>query len=233
MSDSDGFERQGAFHGRREVTPDPEAEVRLAGDLIKEHAPDDLLALYYKHSSGVTEKDVSMRRAALRALSKSFGNGVQIGPNVGIRHAETFEIGDGVYLGEQAVIYGRLNGRCAIGYGTWIGPHSFFDARDLEIGEYVGWGPGAKILGSEHTGEPTDIPIIQTDLTVKPVRIDDWADIGVNAVIMPGVTVGKGSIVGAGAVVTKDVPPFTKVAGVPAVAIGTRDNKAEWDGDES
>ena len=82
--------------------------------------------------------------------------------------------------------------------------------------DYVGWGPGAKVLGSAHTGLPVDVPIIQTDLEIKPVRIGAWADIGTNAVILPGVTVGKGAIVGAGAVVTHDVPPFAVVAGVPA-----------------
>jgi acetyltransferase-like isoleucine patch superfamily enzyme len=51
---------------------------------------------------------------------------------------------------------------------------------------------------------------------IKPVRIRAWADIGMNAVILPGVTVGKGAIVGAGAVVTQDVPEFAVVAGVPA-----------------
>jgi acetyltransferase-like isoleucine patch superfamily enzyme len=48
------------------------------------------------------------------------------------------------------------------------------------------------------------------------VRVGAWSDIGVNAVVLPGVTIGKGAIVGAGAVVTRDVPPFAIVAGVPA-----------------
>jgi acetyltransferase-like isoleucine patch superfamily enzyme len=78
------------------------------------------------------------------------------------------------------------------------------------------WGPGAKVLGSAHTGLPIDQPIIETDLEIRPVRVEAWADIGTNAVLLPGVTVGKGSIVGAGAVVTRDVPPFAIVAGVPA-----------------
>jgi acetyltransferase-like isoleucine patch superfamily enzyme len=60
------------------------------------------------------------------------------------------------------------------------------------------------------------VPIIQTDLEIKPTRIHAWADIGVNAVILPGRTIGKGAIVGAGAVVTRDVAPFSIVAGVPA-----------------
>jgi acetyltransferase-like isoleucine patch superfamily enzyme len=80
----------------------------------------------------------------------------------------------------------------------------------------VGWGPGAKVLGSTHTGLPIDIPIIKTDLEIKSVKVETGADIGMNAIILPGVTIGKGSIVGAGAVVTQDVPPFAIVAGVPA-----------------
>jgi len=87
----------------------------------------------------------------------------------------------------------------------------------------VGWGPGAKVLGSEHTGNPINVPIVQTDLVIKPVRIGAWADIGTNAVILPGVTVGKGSMVGAGAVVTADVPAYAVVAGVPARFLHWRD----------
>jgi acetyltransferase-like isoleucine patch superfamily enzyme len=55
------------------------------------------------------------------------------------------------------------------------------------------------------------------------VRVEEWADIGTGAILLPGVTVGKGSIVGAGAVVTRDVAPFAVVAGVPARFIRWRD----------
>jgi len=116
--------------------------------------------------------------------------------------------------GAEALI--GLYGRCVIGDHVWIGPQSYLDARDLVIEEYVGWGPGAKVLGSTHTGLPLDVPVIETDLEIRPVRIEAWADIGTNAVVLPGVTVGRGSLVGAGAVVTTDVPPFAVVAGVPA-----------------
>jgi acetyltransferase-like isoleucine patch superfamily enzyme len=163
-----------------------------------------------------------MRRAALRAMARALGDGVQVGRAVLFRHPETFQIGNGVFIGEQAVIQGRFDGTCIIGDHVWIGPQAYFDARNLVIEEYVGWGPGAKVLGSAHTGMPVDVPVIQTDLEIKPVRIGAWADIGVNAVILPGVTVGRGAIVGAGAVVTQDVEPFSIVAGVPARLIRRR-----------
>jgi len=205
-----------AVHGRRVVAPDSHDELELADRLRREHSRAELLMLAGIHAMGDSEADARMRRAVWRALARRVGHGVRIGRGALARHPETFEIGDGVVIGEQAFLQGRFDGRCVIGDHSWIGPQAYFDARDLEIEEYVGWGPGAKVLGSQHTGQPADVPIIQTDLRIEPVRVGAWADIGVNAVLLPGVTVGKGAIVGAGAVVTTDVAPFSVVTGVPA-----------------
>ena len=205
-----------ASHGLKVVEPDPEAELTLTTDLRRLNAPEELLQLAARHALGEGEVAHRMRRSVWRALARSFGHGVRVGRGALGSHFETFEIGDGVFIGEQAFIQGRTGGRCVIGAHAWIGPQSYFDARDMVIEEYVGWGPGARLLGSQHTGRPPDVPIIQTDLEIKPTRVCAWADIGVNAVVMPGVTVGKGAIVGAGAVVTRDVEPFSIVAGVPA-----------------
>jgi acetyltransferase-like isoleucine patch superfamily enzyme len=215
-----------AVHGRRTVEPDPSTDVELAERLRRDLTREALLDLAAKHAHGDNQTDATMRRAAWRALACSFGHGVRIGRGAIARHPETFEIGDGVVIGEQAFIQGRFDGRCVIGARTWIGPQAYLDARDLVIEEAVGVGPGAKVLGSEHTGVPADVPIIETDLEIKPVRIGAWADIGVNAVILPGITVGKGAIVGAGAVVTHDVEPFSIVAGVPARLLRWRDGHA-------
>jgi len=212
-----------AVHGRQTVTPDPGDELELADRLRRECTREQLLALAGTHAYGDSSEDARMRRATWRALAKRFGHGVRIGRGALAKHPETFEIGDGVFVGEQAFIQGRFDGRCVIGNHAWLGPQSYFDARDLEIGDHVGWGPGARVLGSEHTGVPEDVPIVQTDLVIEPVRIGPWADIGVNAVVLPGITVGKGAIVGAGAVVTHDVPDFAVVAGVPARLLRWRD----------
>jgi acetyltransferase-like isoleucine patch superfamily enzyme len=211
-----------AVHGVREIAADASFEIELAAWLRAQHGRESLTDLYARFANGDARIDVLMRRAIWRAVARSAGHALQVGSGVGFKHLETFEIGDGVFIGAQAYLQGRFDGRFVIGNHVWIGPQSYFDARDLVIEDYVGWGPGAKVLGSEHVGIPIDVPVIQTDLRIAPVRIQAWADIGTNAVILPGVTVGRGSIVGAGAVVTRDVAPFTVVAGVPARVIGHR-----------
>jgi acetyltransferase-like isoleucine patch superfamily enzyme len=212
-----------AVHGRRVVVPDPPDELELSDRLRAAHTPQQLMALASKHTWGESDEDIRMRRACWRATAKRFGHGVRIGRGALATHLETFEVGDGVLVGDQAILQGRIDGACTIGRGTWIGPQSFLDARDLVLGEYVGWAPGARVLGSQHTALPVDVPIIQTDLVIRPVRVGDWADVGINAVLLPGVTVGKGAVVGAGAVVTHDVPAFAIVAGVPARFMRWRD----------
>jgi acetyltransferase-like isoleucine patch superfamily enzyme len=211
-----------AVHGRRAVVPDPRHEVDLSAELKERYELGELQELYTRFQPREGYLDTLMRRACLRALARRFGDGITIRANVSIRHPETIEFGNGVWIGEQTVIHGRFDGHCVIGDGTWIGPHSYMDARDLVIGDHVGWGPGAKVLGSMHTGEPVEEPIIRTPLAIGPVRIGAWADIGVNATLLPGVTLGQGCIVGAGAVVSRDVPAFVKIAGVPARVIGRR-----------
>jgi acetyltransferase-like isoleucine patch superfamily enzyme len=205
-----------AVHGVQQVAPDPADEVTESARLREREPREALLETYAAAAFIDSDEGARQRRVLLRALCKSFGNGVRIGVGVLVLHPHTFEIGDAVFIGNQTLLQGRHDGQCRIGAHTWIGPQSYFDCRDLELGEYVGWGPGAKVLGSEHTGDPLDVPIIQTDLVIKPVRVGKWADIGVNAVLLPGVTVGQGAIVGAGAVVTHDVPDYAIVAGVPA-----------------
>lgn len=212
-----------AVHGLREVGPDPDFQIELAEYLRGQYDRAGLLELYARFAMGDGDFDALMRRAMWRALARRVGHGLSVGSGVGFKHLETFEVGAGVFIGAQTYIQGRINGRCVIGDHVWIGPQCYFDARDLIVEEYVGWGPGAKVLGSTHVGVPVEIPIIQTDLEIKQVKVEAWADIGVNAVILPGVTVGKGSIIGAGAVVTEDVPPFAIVAGVPAKLLRWRE----------
>jgi acetyltransferase-like isoleucine patch superfamily enzyme len=216
MSDDGGVRAAAAVHATRELAPDPAHERELAAHLRDAERREDLVALYGRFVQGETPFDAMMRRVLWHALARRVGSGLRVGRGVHFTHIETFEIGDGVFIGEQAIIQGRFDGTCIVGDRCWIGPQSFLDARNLVLEDHVGWGPGARVLGSEHTGYPHTVPIIQTELDIRPVRIGAGADIGVNAVILPGITVGNGAIVGAGSVVTHDVPPFAVVAGAPA-----------------
>ena len=202
-------------HALRAVTPDADYELGLAAHLKATRSPAQLVELYDRFS-GAAEFDVMMRRILWRARVRRLGSGLRIGQDVRFTHPETFEIGDGVFIGDGAQIQGRFDGHCSIGNQVWIGPQSFLDARALVLEDFTGIGPGVKILGSEHTGLPAAEPVIRTDLEIRPVRVGRGADLGVGAILLPGATIGEGSIVGAGSVVTSDVPPFAVVAGTPA-----------------
>jgi acetyltransferase-like isoleucine patch superfamily enzyme len=211
-----------AVHGRSQKKVDPAYQAGLAEELRQSYGRAGLIDLYGRFAAGDGVVDTLMRKAIWQAVARTCGEGLQVAGGAGFKHPETFEIGNGVFIGAQAYIQGRYDGTCRIGDNVWIGPMAYFDARDLVIEDSVGWGPGAKVLGSTHTALPVDVPIIRTDLEIKPVRICEGADIGTNATILPGVTIGKGAIVGAGAVVVSDVEPFSVVAGVPAKFIRWR-----------
>ena len=211
-----------AVFGRAAIKADPAWEWEYASHLKETFSSRELLALYsrYRGEEGLFESQ--LRHMIFRAMCKQAGHGLQVAPEVVLKHPETMEFGDAVFIGAQTMIQGRFDGSCRIGNHVWIGPHAYFDARNLVIEDYVGWGPGAKVLGSSHTGEPIDIPIIATGLSIKPVVIGYGADIGTNATVLPGVHVGVHAIVGAGAVVVDDVPEYAVVAGVPAKLIRMR-----------
>jgi acetyltransferase-like isoleucine patch superfamily enzyme len=211
-----------ATFGRREVQPDPAWEHDFASFLRETESRTELMDLFAQFRSGESSFDTLMRRVVMRALCKIAGSELQVGCNVVLKHPETMEFGDSVFIGAQTMIQGRFDGSCRIGSHVWIGPHAYFDARQLTLEDYVGWGPGAKLLGSAHTGIPVEDPIITTDLVINPVVVGFGADIGMNASILPGVRIGANSIVGAGAVVTHDVPDYAIVAGVPARVIRDR-----------
>lgn len=213
-----------ATFGKKEVRQDPAWERELAAALRAQNSREELLAQFARFRSGESTFDTLMRRVIFRALCRSVGHDIQVAPEVVLKHPETMEFGDSVFIGAQSMIQGRFDGTCKIGNHVWIGPHAYFDARNLVLEDYVGWGPGAKVLGSQHTGEPVDVPIIATSLVIKPVVIGYGADIGTNATILPGVRVGAHAIVGAGAVVTSDIPDYAVAAGIPARVLRYRNS---------
>jgi acetyltransferase-like isoleucine patch superfamily enzyme len=211
-----------AVFGASEIKLDPVWEREYAAHLKLTYKPSELLSLYSRYRSEEGPFETQLRRILFYAMCRQAGHGARIEPEVVFKHPETMEFGDAVFIGAQTMIQGRFDGKCQIGSHVWIGPHAYFDARDMIIEDYVGWGPGAKVLGSAHTGDPLDVPIIATQLQIEPVVVGYGADIGTNATLLPGVHVGAHSIIGAGSVVTADVPEYAVMAGVPARLIRYR-----------
>ena len=93
----------------------------------------------------------------------------------------------------------------------------------VKIGKNVMMGPEVVIYTSGHRHDRVDIPMmLQGDDEVRPVTIGSDVWIGRRAIILPGVNIGDGCIIGAGAVITKDVPPYSIAAGVPAKVVKSR-----------
>lgn len=154
---------------------------------------------------------------------KTLGEGGVIENDVLVFHPENISIGNKVYIGHQTILKGYYKNEMIINDGTWIGQQCFFhSAGGIKIGKNVGIGPGVKIITSYHQEEGIDIPILHSSIAYKKVILEDDCDIGIGAIILPGVTIGKGAQVGAGAIVTKNVNPYSIVVGSPAKEINKR-----------
>jgi len=121
----------------------------------------------------------------------------------------------GAYFG-----YGR---HVSIAFGSCIGIDAhLYSGASITIGSGVIMGPDVVILTSSHRFYDVGQPICVQGAEFTPVVIEDDVWIGLRAVILPGVRIGRSSIIGAGAVVTKDVPAYSIVGGVPARVIRSR-----------
>jgi len=126
------------------------------------------------------------------------------------------KIGSGSTIHMGARFYDPRN--ITIGEDTIIGEGAVLDGRDkLIIGNHVAIASEVMIYNSEH--DINDPYFLAKNASVV---IEDYVFIGPRVIILPGIKIGKGAIVAAGAVVTKDVPPFAIVGGVPAKIIGER-----------
>lgn len=128
--------------------------------------------------------------------------GIKIGKGSAIHMGANFFQPKGISIGEDSI----------------IGNHAFLDGRaSLKIGNHVDIASEVMIYNSEHDVHREDMKAIE-----EPVVIEDYAFIGPRVIILPGVKIGKGAVVAAAAMVTKNVLPGKIVGGVPAREIGER-----------
>jgi acetyltransferase-like isoleucine patch superfamily enzyme len=124
----------------------------------------------------------------------------------------------------QMGCYIYTRGKLSVGEHSMINRDCVLDSRGgLDIGSSVNISPYVHIYTAEHQANAPDFAESRA-----PVKIGDYAWISTRATILPGVTIAEGAIVAAGAVVTKDVPAYAIVGGVPAKVIGNRERDLEY-----
>ena len=128
-----------------------------------------------------------------------------------------FSLGDFSVI-ESFVCINNAVGDVVIGDHTRIGLHNTI-IGPVTIGNHVNLAQGINVKSLNHNFDDPEKRIDEQGVSTTHVTIGDDIWIGANAVVLPGVTIGNHSVVAAGAVVTKDVPPHSLVAGVPAKVI--------------
>ena len=132
------------------------------------------------------------------------------------------DIGSNVFIGRNSIIYCQ-NGDIEIGDNTNIGSNcQIFSAGNVRIGNDVLMAAYSYIVGGGHIHEDPDTPIIRQGRTARGIVVEDNVWIGAAAKILDGVTIGEGSIIAAGAVVTRDIPPYVIAGGMPAQVMKSR-----------
>lgn len=160
-----------------------------------------------------------------RIAGTRIGKNVYISNGVRIRGLDKVEIGNNVAIYDYVLIYTGNRPDCffKIGNDSHIAPMSVINAEGgVEIGNCVAIGPNVTIYSVEHSFADTSKRIINQKRIYRKISIEDDVYIGANCFIRGGVRIGKGSVIGAGAVVVKDIPPYSVAMGIPARVIRKR-----------
>jgi acetyltransferase-like isoleucine patch superfamily enzyme len=147
----------------------------------------------------------------------NIGDNSVIEEGVLVFHPGNIHIGSRVYIGHNSILHGYHKNEIFIEDDSWIGQGCFLHgAGGIKVGRAVGIGPMVKILTSHHVEGEMSKPLVFQQLEFGEVSIGDGCDIGVGSIILPGIRIEEGSIVGAGSVVTRDIPSYSIFAGNPA-----------------
>lgn len=192
-----------------------------------------------------------LRGLLKRPCFKSCGRSFFLGKNTAIYFADHVQIGDRVFIGSNCTIQALSRGGvklgdhvrirdftwilCSselhrpgegleIGSHTYIGPFCYLGAGGgLSIGKNVLVGGYVQFLAENHEFGDVSRPIQEQGVSRKGIKVGDNVWIGNQAILVDGIEIGEGSVIGAGSVVTHDVPPHTVVAGNPARVLRKRE----------
>ncbi|MBP5971897.1 acyltransferase [Brasilonema sp. CT11] len=191
-----------------------------------------------------------LRNIVYRTIFGRVGKSVYIQPNVRFIGTRTIEIGDnvriysGTYLSNKGnkiclesnvsidrgvdirAYGGHQDGHIHIGEHTYIGPYVCMAGPGfIKIGKDCMIASHSSLYANNHIFADPNRRFREQGLSVKGIVIEDDCWLGSGVRVLDGVTIGRGSIIGAGSVVTKDIPPLSVAVGVPAQVIKKRDDK--------
>jgi len=213
---------------RSQVAADHPSPAQWKGPVPAVSAGQALGTRMQHEGSHVLAAGAVRARALLRAIAQYVTNAVIAHiPSYTMRHTWyrwvlgwQIATGASILMGQRVLVGGLHSGRAQVSIGSDAVINHGCVLQTLggvHIGAHASISAGVFLMTAGHNvGDP------RFALVTKPIVIEDYAWIGVRASLLAGVTIGKGAVVAAGAVVTKDVPPFAIVAGVPARVIGHR-----------
>jgi acetyltransferase-like isoleucine patch superfamily enzyme len=156
---------------------------------------------------------------AVRSSFESFGSRSRISLPAQLEGTQRIALGDHVYLGPGCwLLTHEPGGRLQVGDGTSIAGYCVLSAAtNIRIGRKVLFARNVYIADHRHGFERAEVPVIEQPIAdLRPIVVEDGAWLGQNVVILPGVTIGRGAVVGANSVVRQDVPARCLAVGAPA-----------------
>lgn len=155
---------------------------------------------------------------AMRSSFESLGPHSRLSLPILLGGAPRISVGSHVYFGPGCwLLTHKPGGRLEIGDGTSLAGNCVLSAAlDIRIGRSVLFARNVYISDHRHGFSQPGVPVLDQGIEdLRPVTVEDGAWLGQNVVLLPGVTVGKGAVVGANSVIREDVPPRSVVAGAP------------------
>jgi acetyltransferase-like isoleucine patch superfamily enzyme len=175
--------------------------------------------LFWHESNAEQQQEQLDWQAALAETGKAvFGQRCFVSRLAGV-YPTQLVLGDNAYIAAYAYVTDNVS----MGNHSTINPFAVVRGQ-ITLGDGVRVGAHSSLLGFNHTFALNDLPIHQQPMSIRGIAVGDDVWIGSHVVIVDGVTIGEHSVIGAGAVVTRDVPPYSVVAGNPAKVL--RDRRA-------
>lgn len=166
--------------------------------------------------SGTWEGQAEIKASLAERIGATFGDRSYVAPSASVV-CDELTLGARSYIAAGCLVRDRVH----IGHDSSLNPHITI-AGTVTVGDGVRIASHASLFGFNHVTDRTDVPIWHQGLDVQGIVVEDDVWIGTHAVVCDGVTVGAHSVVAAGAVVTRDVPAYSVVGGVPARVIRDR-----------